>query len=101
MALKVASAEKKGEHLYITIQGDTVSEVTAAGARKYAYDQRGEYGFENAGIEAAGGPFPVDMKHKGKDGEIGIIVPHEKMAEISKRPDDLKYRHTYRLTRGI
>ena len=104
MALTIVKAEKRGEHLFLTVQGASVTEVTSAAARKFAYDARGEYGFDNAGIEAAGGSFPVDLKGQdpdGKEGEKGAPITSDQMAEISKRTGDLAYRHTYRLTRGI
>ena len=105
MSLSVVTTEERGENLFITLQGGSVEEVTNASARKFAYEQRSKYGFSNAGIEASGGPYPVDMTKKDPDdGEgkrIGRPLGREDMIEISKRPKDLAYRHIFKLTRGI
>jgi len=105
MSLKIVGAEERGENLFITLEGNGVEEVTSANARKFAYDARGKYGFANAGIEATGGPYPVDKTKKDpedqKNERMGRPLSREEMAEISGRKDDLAYRHVFKLTRGI
>ena len=100
MALKIVDADRKGDYLYITIQGDNITEVTSSVARKMAYEARGDHGFDNAGVEAFGGPYPVDSKAIDDENEEGTPVTEEKMAEISARPKDLRYRNTFRITRS-
>ncbi len=103
MGLTVVKAERAGDVLYVTIQGDSVEEVTSSKARKFAYEVRGDYGFENAGIEASGGPFPVDASTKDEDGQAGKPIQHDKIAEFStpSHLGKIRYRHTYRLIRGL
>jgi hypothetical protein len=105
MSLKIVEVEEKGENLFITLEGGSVEEVTSAIARKFAYDARGKYGFSNAGIEAIGGPYPVDKTKKDPEDQnkerMGKPLAREEMAEISGRKGDLAYRHAFKLTRGI
>jgi hypothetical protein len=102
MAAKVINAEIKGERLFVTLEGAGPEEVSNYAARKIAYEERMKHGFANAGIEADGGPYPVDMTKEDPDTKKpGRPLTHEDMADISKRPHDLGYRCVFRMTRMI
>ena len=100
MAIEIVEKKREGDYLFITVQGESVMEVTASSARKFAYEARGEFGFDNAGIESFGGPFPVDVKAKDENKKAGKPLADEDMREISARPKDLAYRNTFRVTRS-
>jgi len=99
MNLKVVSAEA-GEagmgldSMFVTIEGDSVEAVLGNQAKQLAYEERKKHGMHAAGIEGAGGPFPVDSK-------TNQPVPANGMSEISKRAADLRYRITYKLTQSV
>lgn len=99
MALKIVSAEK-GESgmgldsMYVTVEGNSVEEILGNPSKQMAYEERKKHGMHAAGIEGSGGPFPVDAK-------TNQPVPANGMAEISKRPADLRYRLTFKLTQGV
>lgn len=99
MALKVVETSKPEsgmgtDTMTVTIEGNTIDEVLSNDSKRMAYEERKKHGMHAAGIEGAGGPFPVDVK-------TGQPVPSNGMAEISKRPADIKYRITFKLTQGI
>lgn len=103
MALSLISGKIEGEYLYITLQGDGCEEVNSASARQLAYTSRHKYGFGNAGIDTAGGPFVVDLAQDDPQnpGSKGREVLVKDMAEISKRKKDIGYRQVFRLTRSL
>jgi hypothetical protein len=82
------------DSLLVTVEGDNIDEVLSSGAKQVAYDERKNHGLHGAGISAAGGPFPIDVK-------TGNAVASSEMAEISKRLSDIKYRITFKLTQGM
>lgn len=97
--LKIASTENYEasmglDSLLVTVEGDTIDEVLSSGAKQIAYDERKNHGLHGAGIAAAEGPFPVDVK-------TGKAVSSAEMAEISKRPGDIRYRIAFKLTQGM
>jgi hypothetical protein len=75
MGLKIVDAERDGANLYLVVEGDHVEDVQGHMARKLAYDARFDYGFTNSGLDAVGGPEPIN------GGE--------------------RYRQTWRLQRGL
>lgn len=101
--LTVISGKIEGENLYITLQANTCEEVNSAQARQVAYAARHKYGFSNAGIDASGGSFVVDLAEDDPQntGIKGKEVPTSQMAEISKRTGDIGYRQVFRLTRSL
>ena len=79
----------------VTIQGDSVDEISSFTAKNVAYDERKKHGLADAGIEAVGGPWPVDVK-------TGKPIPVEGMADMSKnRIKDIRYRRMFRLVKGL
>ena len=104
MELSVVHFKREGDYLYVTVQGKNVDAVISSTARKLAYDIRGQHGFDNAGIEGFGGPYPVDMSQKDEDGVAGKPVDQSSIValkDISARKDDLAYRNTFRITRNM
>ena len=101
--LEVISGKIEGEHLYITLQGHGCEEVGSAVARQAAYAARHKFGFSNAGIDTAGGPYVVDLSKDDPNhpGFKGVEVPISAMSEISQRQGDIGYRQVYRLTRSL
>lgn len=88
--------EKPGQCLdvmLLTVEGLTISEVNGVEAKKLAYEARKEVGMNSAGIEAVGGPYPVDSK-------TGKMIPFDQMAEISQRKEDLRYQQMFKLTQA-
>lgn len=71
--LKVAIGQDKTplisareDKLFITVESEKAEEVLDVAARKFAYDQRNQYGFGTAGIEAASGSYAFN----GPDGLV-------------------------------
>ena len=93
--LKVVAVTRDGDRLLGTIEGPNVEMVTDAAARNLAYKERLNHGYNNAGLEAFGGPYPYD-KVNNKD-----LSSHEEIMDVSRRMKDLAYRCQYRLTPGI
>jgi hypothetical protein len=98
MALTVVDAKPQGEYLFVTVQGNDIGEVTSAEARRLAWDERHKHGYSNAGIEAYGGSFPVDLMKKGADGQPAIIEGRTFKPEPGSQ---IAYRALYRLLRGL
>lgn len=103
MALKVVKIDKEPRVLWVTVRGDNIDEVNSLAARQLAYEERLNHGFENAGIEASGGSYPIDKTKLAEDGDAKDATPltHKDMKEISTRPKDIIYEHLYKITRGI
>lgn len=97
----VVQAERKGNDLYITVQGPTIDDVNNNAARMLAYEARFDHGFENAGISAFGGPYAVDLRNVDETSKVAQIVEWADRHTIGQRPADLAYQHTFRLTRGL
>jgi hypothetical protein len=94
-ALKVVFVTRDGDRLLVTIEGPDVETVTGPTARNLAYKERLNHGYNNAGLEAFGGPYPFDKKNS-KD-----LSTHEEIMDASNRMKDLVYRCQYRLTPGL
>ena len=94
-ALRVMSVTRDGDRLLVTIEGPDVEMVTGSEARNLAYRERLNHGYNNAGLEAFGGPYPFD-KANNKD-----LSTHEEIMGAAGRMQDLAYRCQYRLTPGI
>lgn len=103
MAAEIVDHIDHGSELIITIQGLSPDDVTDPAGRKVAYDARGKYGYETAGMEPTGGVYPVDLAKlkKGKKEEDALLSTGEQMKEISDRRKDLAYRHQYRFRRAL
>ena len=94
-SLKVVSVTRDGDKLMVTIEGQNVEEVTGPEARNMAYRERLNYGYNNAGLEAYGGPYPFDKKNN-KD-----LATHDEVMAAAQNMQNLVYRCQYRLTPGI
>lgn len=103
MAIEVVDHKKHDNELYVTIQGGDVEEVTSTKARHTAYNERGKHGYETAGMEQVGGAYPVDYQKllKGENEDSAVCDTADKMREISKRREDLRYRQQFRFKRMI
>lgn len=103
MTLELVANKKYDNELYLTVQGKNVEEVTSTEARRFAYEKRGDFGYETAGMEPVGGAYPVDTGKllKGATEEEAVCDTAEKMKAISLRRKDLAYRQQYRFKRGI
>ncbi len=101
--LTVIEGKVIGEHLFITLEGKGPGEVDSFTARQLAYSERHKYGFSNAGIEKAGGYYPVDLTKDNPEtpDHKGLPLQMADMKEISTRLDDLGYRQTFRFTRSL
>lgn len=94
-ALRVVSVTRDGDRLLVTIEGPDVETVTGPEARNLAYRERLNHGYNNAGLEAFGGPYPFD-KANNKD-----LATHDDIMNAAKNMSNLSYRCQYRLTPGL
>ena len=53
-------AEVREDKLHLTIESDRAEELLDVGSRKFAYDQRGRFGFGEAGLESFGGCYQAE-----------------------------------------
>lgn len=101
----VVEAVKHPNVLYITVEGASPDVVGSAEARKLAYAARLTHGFENAGIEALGGPYNVDGTEKaGEEQAIRPLVDAQRTAAAQAATDHvaaLVYRQQYKITRSL
>lgn len=77
LGIKLVEAEREGNQLFLTVEGDHIERVTGADGRRLAYDARHYYSFENAGIEPYGGTIAIGPEA------------------------DRRYRQVWKLTRSI
>jgi len=80
------------DYLYVTVEAETAEKVLSQAAKQVAWEARKKHGMHSAGIEPAGGPYPVDARN-------GKAVPNEVLQDVRRRPK-LRYRHTFRLTQA-
>lgn len=73
----VVDVERSDGLLYVVTEAGDIEDANGYDARKLAYDARFSYGFDNAGIEAHGGP-----QYVGTDKQT-------------------RYRQTWKLTRSV
>jgi len=64
MALKVCDTRTEAGKLYVTLEGDSVSELLGSEGRKTAYEERMKHGMERSGVEAVGGTYVDDTEIK-------------------------------------
>lgn len=81
------------DYLYVTVEAPTAERVLSQDAKQVAWEERKKHGMHNAGIEAAGGPYPVEAS-------TGKVLPQEVLQDMKRRPK-LSYRHTFRLTMAV
>lgn len=103
--LNVVDVLKFPSYMYVTVEGESPERVSSPEARKLAYEVRLQHGFENAGIEAIGGPYNVDSNEK--EGEVQAIKPLDDALRISAANDAtqqvtcLSYRQQYKIVRSL
>ena len=93
--IKVVSVTRDGDRLLVTVEGPDVEMVTGPEARNLAYKERLNHGYNNAGLESFGGPYPFDKKNN-KD-----LATHDEVMAAAQNMQNLVYRCQYRLTPGI
>jgi len=54
-------AEEREDKLHLTIEAENLDELLEEGSRKFAYAQRGKFGFGNGGLESLSGCYPVTL----------------------------------------
>lgn len=86
---KLAPRCETSSVLYLTVMGKTFDDAGEPPAKNFAYQARRNFGFDQAGIEYTGSPFPVDAN--------GVVVESQKgvKAEIKG------YCRTFRIKRSI
>lgn len=84
--LKLIKAVKTGPYnLEITIEGDNPEAVTSSQAKRFVYDARVGYGFENAGLDIGGGFFPVNGDDPDKPITPGDPVKYRRIFKLIRR----------------
>lgn len=100
--------EQRGEELFITVRSESIEELASPQAKRIAYAARGQYGFENAGIEAYGSITPehVALRYAAVDDRIaGDPDPDGPKTASDPLPPELaqktQWYQAFKLTRGL
>jgi len=94
---KVADHQEAPNELILTIEGASPAEIISRQARDFAYQARHQYGFSEAGIESAGGPYPIN-KNTGNVVGPNNIDSQTKEAVAQK---DIAFRKQFKLQRPL
>jgi hypothetical protein len=93
-AAKVVEHEIRGEEALVTIEGPKMEDVVGTTGRLVAYRHRNGIGFSSAGIVPTG---DVVCCRKGGD---GTPLTRAEQVDLSRSPQDVVYRNTWRLVRS-
>jgi hypothetical protein len=75
--LRIVDVQKHPNEMYVTVEGESPDRVSSPEARKLAYDERLKHGFENAGVEALGGPYNSNHYAQNPTPNEDAIAPLE------------------------
>jgi len=103
--LQVVDIIKHQNSMYLTVEGESPDRVSSPEARKLAYEARLKHGFENAGIEAIGGPYNVNTNEQVGEVQAIKLLDDAQRTTVAREATDqliaLSYRQQFKITRSL